>query len=152
MAAKGRWLRGGLIRLEYPLGWRSKRDEGASRLDVQTYVSYRLSSRTRVVVPLFLCVPDVRYLVCRYILPRYSRGCQCTRTLPERAVCMYKSDLIALDDSSANIRALIADVQTFIAFRVDAAVAGSTILGWPNFALVQRVVLLPCITGPMPPI
>jgi hypothetical protein len=40
-------------------------------------------------------------------------------------VCVYKSDLIALDDSSANIRALTADARTFITSEVDAGAGAS---------------------------
>lgn len=45
----------------------------------------------------------------------------CTDTVAARCVYVHKSDLITLDDSSTNIRALTADAQTFIAFGVGAA-------------------------------
>lgn len=43
---------------------------------------------------------------------------------------VYKSDLIALDDSWVNIRTLTAKAQTFIAFGVDVTVAGSVARYW----------------------
>lgn len=58
-------------------------------------------------VPPFLCTRRVRYLVCCYVLPRYSAWVHVH--VRSRAVCVYKSDLIALDDSSVNIRALTAE-------------------------------------------
>jgi len=52
---------------------------------------------------------------------------------------VYKSDLIALDDSSANIRALIADARAFIASVVDTAMrGGSRDIGMTEFCRDPR--------------
>jgi len=122
---------------------------GTSRFGAQTYVLYRLFSRMQVVVSLFFMY-IWRDISCGYVLLRHSRGCSYTRMYLKRAVWVYKSDLIALDDSSANIRALTVDAWTFISFRVVAAdgTGQCTILEWLNFAMtvVRHVVFLLCIT------
>lgn len=68
----------------------------------------------------------LRITVHAYVHVHTHVGARCVCT------CVYKSDLIEPDDSSANTRALTANAQTFIAFEVDATRGHRTILGRSN--------------------
>lgn len=93
------------------------------------FISLVLSG-IRVVVPPFLCVSDVISRVWLRITKIFAWAFVYTDVSEARCVGVYKSDLIALDDSSTNIRALTVDAWTFITFGVDVADAGQrTILG-----------------------
>lgn len=102
----------------------------------QTARDLRASARKHTFyVPLAYESISTRPLFSTYDIYVLLRSILCVRAYAyiytlEHAVCVYvyKSDLIEPDDSSANIRALTANAQTFIAFEVDAMRGHRTIL------------------------
>lgn len=118
MPAKGRMLRrsSNSIRISPRVG-QSKLRALARKHTFHIACPLHASCRS----PLFVCTRRMISRVLLRITVALAWVLVCTDTVAARCVCAHKSDLITLDDSSANIRALTSDAQTFIAFGVAAA-------------------------------